>query len=60
VAIRLAVAETLMEIGRMGARKPTIVKPELNQPSDEDRFHVMQLQLSVGAMRRPLCNRWHK
>jgi len=43
----------------MAARKPTINKPKLNQPPDEDRFHV-QWQLSVGAMERPLCKRPHK
>ena len=42
MAIRLPVAEALIAIGRMSARKPTIVKPKLNQPSDEDRFHVMR------------------
>jgi hypothetical protein len=25
----------------MAVRKPTIFKPKLNQPSDEDRFHEM-------------------
>jgi len=42
VAIRLPIARVLTEIGRMAARKPTINKPKLNQPLDQDRFHEMQ------------------
>ena len=49
VAIRLPVAATLMEARRMAGRKPTIFEPKLNQPPDEDRFHVTPPDCIIGA-----------
>ena len=60
MAIRLPIARVLTEIGRMAARKPTINKPKLNQPLDEDRFHEMQMQLSLDAIGRTLGYRQDK
>src|SRR6516164_6569690 len=49
VAIRLPVAATLMEARRMAGRKPTIFEPKLNQPPDEDGFHVTPADCIIGA-----------
>ena len=46
---RLPVAATLMEARRMAGRKPTIFEPKLNQPPDEDGFHVTPADCIIGA-----------
>jgi hypothetical protein len=40
-----------MEIRRMAARKPTIVKPQLDQPPYEDLFHQTAAPIQIIGAR---------